>query len=157
LISRLVRTAAAVLAAVVLCALILSVAAPAQAAGFSPLTVETKSGPHAFQVEVAADDASRAQGLMYRRKLDPDKGMLFDFGATEPVAMWMQNTYVPLDMVFILNDGTVHRVEEHTTPLSTRSIESGVDVRYVLELPAGTAKRIGIVHGSRVKHAIIGK
>jgi uncharacterized membrane protein (UPF0127 family) len=135
----------------------LGVSGPAQAAGFTPLTVETKSGLHAFQVEVAGDDATRAKGLMYRRKLDPDKGMLFDFGATQPVAMWMQNTYVPLDMVFILNDGTVHRVEEHTTPLSTRSVESGVDVRYVLELPAGTAQRIGIVHGSRVKHAIIGK
>lgn len=151
------RTAAAVIAAAVLCALVLGVAGPAQAAGFTQLTVETKSGAHAFQVEVAADDATRAQGLMYRRKLDPDKGMLFDFGTAEPVAMWMQNTYVPLDMVFILADGMVHRVEEHTTPLSTRSIESGVDVRYVLELPAGTAERIGITHGSRVKHAIIGK
>jgi uncharacterized membrane protein (UPF0127 family) len=99
----------------------------------------------------------RAQGLMYRRKLDPDKGMLFDFGQEQPVAMWMQNTYVALDMVFIRSDGTVHRVEDHTTPLSTRSIESGVDVRYVLELPAGTADRIGIVHGSKVKHGIIGK
>lgn len=129
----------------------------AQAAGFTPLTVQTASGTHAFQVEVANDDATRAQGLMYRRKLDPDKGMLFDFGRDQPVAMWMQNTYVALDMVFILADGTVHRVEDHTTPLSTRSIESGVDVRYVLELAAGTADRLGITRGSKVKHAIIGK
>lgn len=132
-------------------------AGPAYAGGFTPLTVETKSGTQAFQVEVAADDAARAQGLMYRRHLDADKGMLFDFGSSQPVAMWMQNTYVPLDMVFILPDGTVHRVEKDTTPLSTRSIESGVDVRYVLELPAGTSERLGIARGSKVKHAIIGK
>jgi uncharacterized protein len=150
LILRLVRTAAAIFAALVLCAV-----GQAHAAGFTPLTVETKGGPHAFQVEVASDDATRAQGLMYRRKLDADKGMLFDFGRDQPVSMWMQNTYVSLDMVFIRADGTVHRVEDHTTPLSTRSIESGVDVRYVLELPAGTADRIGIARGSKVKHAII--
>ena len=94
---------------------------------------------------------------MYRRRLDADKGMLFDFGASQPVSMWMQNTYVPLDMVFILEGGTVHRVEEDATPLSTRSIASGVDVRYVLELPAGTARRLGITRGSKVKHRIIGK
>jgi uncharacterized membrane protein (UPF0127 family) len=149
-----VRTAAAIFAAVLMCASLLSVA---QAAGFTPLSIQTASGPQNFQVEVANDDATRAQGLMYRRKLDPDKGMLFDFGRNQPVAMWMQNTYVSLDMVFILDDGTVHRVEDHTTPLSTRSIESGVDVRYVLELAAGTAERLGIKRGSKVTHAIIGK
>jgi uncharacterized membrane protein (UPF0127 family) len=128
----------------------------AHAAEFTPLSIETASGRHAFQVEVAKDGAMREQGLMYRRSLDPDRGMLFDFGAEEPVSMWMQNTYVPLDMVFIRADGTVHRVEEHTTPLSTRTIDSGVDVRYVLEVPAGTAARIGITRGSKVRHAIIG-
>jgi uncharacterized membrane protein (UPF0127 family) len=146
------RMAAAAFAVAWLC-----LSAPAYAAGFTPLTIETASGPHAFQVEVADDDATRAQGLMYRRELGSDRGMLFDFGQDQPVSMWMQNTYVPLDMVFILKDGAVHRVEERTTPMSTRSIESGVDVHYVLELPAGTALRLGITHGSRVKHAIIGK
>src|SRR5690606_3947383 len=86
LISRFVRTAAAIFAAVLLCVL----GTAAQAAGFTPLTVQTKTGAHVFQVEVASDDATRAQGLMYRRKLDPDKGMLFDFGRDQPVAMWMQ-------------------------------------------------------------------
>jgi uncharacterized membrane protein (UPF0127 family) len=128
----------------------------AHAAEFTPLSIETASGRHAFQVEIAKDDAMRAQGLMYRRSLDPDHGMLFDFGSEQPVSMWMQNTYVPLDMVFIRADGTVHRVEEHTTPLSTRTIDSGVDVRYVLEVPAGTAARIGITRGSKVRHKIIG-
>ena len=129
----------------------------ARAADPSALTVTTQSGAHAFQVEVADNDANRAQGLMYRRSLAADRGMLFDFGSEQPVAMWMQNTYVPLDMAFIRADGTVHRVEENTTPLSTRSIEAGVNVRYVLEVPAGTAKRIGMTRGSKVSHPIIGK
>lgn len=150
------RTAAAIVAAAFLCVVFVCAGGPARAAGFTPLTIETLSGTHKFQVEVAADDAMRAQGLMYRRKLDPDKGMLFDFERDQPVSMWMQNTYVALDMVFILTDGTVHRVEDHTTPLSTRSIESGVNVRYVLELPAGTADRLGIKRGSKVSHKIIG-
>lgn len=93
---------------------------------------------------------------MYRRSLASDRGMLFDFGREQPVAMWMQNTYVPLDMAFIRADGTVHRVEERTTPLSARTIPAGVNVRYVLEVPAGTAARIGMKRGSKVRHAIIG-
>ncbi len=130
--------------------------ARAIAADLTPLTVETASGPHRFEVEVAADDRTRMIGLMHRRELGADRGMLFDFGAEEPVAMWMENTYISLDMAFIREDGTVHRVEERTTPLSRRTIPSGVDVRYVLEVPAGTAARIGMTRGSKVKHAIIG-
>jgi uncharacterized membrane protein (UPF0127 family) len=132
-------------------------ASTAGAADLSPLTVEAASGNHTFQVEIADDDAGRAQGLMHRRDLAPDRGMLFDFGRDQPVAMWMQNTYISLDMAFVLADGTVHRVEENTTPLSTRSIESGIDVRYVLEVPAGTARRIGMTRGSKLRHEIIGK
>ena len=130
---------------------------PVQALQRTPLVVETQSGEHRFDVEVAADNPSRAQGLMYRRSLEPGHGMLFDFGREEPVSMWMQNTYVSLDMAFIREDGTVHRVESRTTPLSTRTIEAGVPVRYVLEVPAGTAERIGLARGSKVKHAIIGR
>jgi uncharacterized membrane protein (UPF0127 family) len=144
---------AAAFAAAVLCAF--ASIGTAGAADLTPLTVETASGKHAFQVEIADDDASRGTGLMYRRSLAPDRGMLFDFGREQPVAMWMQNTFVPLDMAFIRADGTVHRVEEHTTPLSTRTIDSGVDVRYVLEVPAGTAGRIGMKRGSKVRHPII--
>jgi uncharacterized membrane protein (UPF0127 family) len=127
-----------------------------RAADLTTWSVETATGSHAFQVEIAADDSTRATGLMYRRSLDPERGMLFDFGREQPVSMWMQNTYVPLDMAFIRADGTVHRVEDHTTPLSTRTIDSGVPVRYVLEVPAGTAARIGMKRGSKVRHRIIG-
>jgi uncharacterized membrane protein (UPF0127 family) len=127
-------------------------AAPA----LTPLTVETASGAHNFQVEVVDTDESRAQGLMYRRELAADRGMLFDFKEQKPVSFWMQNTYISLDIVFIHSDGTVQRVEERATPLSTRTIESGDAVQFVLEVPAGTAAKLGIKRGSRVKHRLIG-
>ena len=71
---------------------------------------------HAFQVEVARNDADRAQGLMFRRSMPADRGMLFDFRRVEPVAMWMQNTYLSLDMLFIRPDGTIARVASDTEP-----------------------------------------
>jgi uncharacterized protein len=130
--------------------------APIAAAELTPLTIQTASGVHSFEVEIAADDGMRAQGLMYRRELAADRGMLFDFEVEKPVSMWMKNTYIPLDMVFILADGQVHRVEERTQPHSLRTIESGADVRFVLEVPAGTANTIGIRAGDRVSHSLIG-
>ena len=123
------------------------------AQSLQPLTIVTASGGrHAFQVEFASNDAERAQGLMYRRSLAPDRGMLFDFGRVEPVAMWMQNTYVSLDMLFIRPDGTIARIAENTEPLSTRTISSGEPVLGVLEIVAGSAKRLGIGPGDRVQH-----
>ncbi len=84
---------------------------------FEPLTIASRNGRHTFQVEVMRDDAGRAQGLMFRRSMAPDRGMLFDFERTEPVAMWMKNTYLPLDMLFIRADGTVARIAADTEPL----------------------------------------
>jgi uncharacterized membrane protein (UPF0127 family) len=131
--------------------LLLPVLAWAQA--FEPLTILTASGQrHAFQVEVARNDADRAQGLMYRRSMAPDRGMLFDFARVEPVSMWMQNTYISLDMFFIRPDGTIARIAENTEPLSTRNISSGEPVLGVLELVAGSAKRLGVQPGDRVQH-----
>jgi hypothetical protein len=118
-----------------------------------PLTIVTKAGQqHAFQVEVARNEADRAQGLMYRRSMAPDRGMLFDFARVEPVSMWMQNTYISLDMLFIRPDGTIARIAENTEPLSTRTITSGEPVVGVLELVAGSAKRLGLQAGDRVQH-----
>ena len=125
------------------------------AATLAPLTIETASGPHRFEVEVATDEPTRQRGLMFRQSLAPDHGMLFVFPRNEPISMWMKNTYIPLDMVFIRADGRVHRVERDTTPFSERTIESGESVRYVLELPAGTAARIGIARGDRVVSSAI--
>lgn len=124
----------------------------AHAAVVEPLTIDTRSGPVAFKVEMALTPEERSKGLMYRTELAPDAGMLFDFRSDQPVYMWMKNTYIPLDMVFIRSDGRIARIAADTTPLSTETISSGGPVRAVLELPGGTAKARGIAVGDRVRH-----
>src|SRR5919107_6243484 len=131
---------------------LLAVASSALAQGTEPLAIVTQGGQRqGFQVEVARNDADRAQGLMFRRSMPADRGMLFDFGRVAPVAMWMQNTYLPLDMLFIRADGTIARIAPNTEPLSTRTIPSGEPVLAVLELNAGTATKLGIKAGDRVE------
>lgn len=103
---------------------------------------------------MAETAAERAKGLMYRTELAPDVGMLFDFGVEQPVYMWMKNTYIPLDMVFIRSDGRVASIAADTVPLSTQTISSEVPVSAVLELKAGTAKARGIAVGDRVSHRL---
>jgi uncharacterized protein len=139
--------------------LLLAVAfAPAaQAQAVEPLTVVTASGRHAFSVEVMRTPEGRAKGLMFRNYMPPDRGMLFDFARVEPVSMWMQNTFISLDMLFIRSDGTVARVAENTEPLSTRTIPSGEPVLSVLELNAGIAAKIGVKAGDKVEHPLFGK
>ena len=117
-----------------------------------PLTIQSKTGPKRFEVEVMRDDAGRSRGLMFRRHMAADHGMLFDFERNEPVTMWMKNTYLPLDMVFIRPDGSVSRIAADTEPLSTAIIPSGGSVVAVLELNAGTAARLGLQAGDRVDH-----
>lgn len=119
-----------------------------------PLGIVAKNGRHAFQVEVMRDDAQRARGLMFRRSMAADHGMLFDFDQPMPVNMWMKNTYLPLDMVFIRSDGTIARIAADTEPLSTKVISSGEPVLAVLELNAGTAAKFGIRPGDRVEHTM---
>ena len=127
------------------------------AQSFEPLAIVSGKERHTFQVEVARNDADRAQGLMFRRNLAPDRGMLFDFGRVQPISMWMQNTYIPLDMVFIRPDGTIARVAENAEPLSTRMIPSGEPVLAVLEVPGGTAARLAIKAGDRIEHPLFKK
>jgi uncharacterized membrane protein (UPF0127 family) len=134
--------------------LLLTWSASAHAQLLQPLTIVTASGRHTFEVELADNDASRAQGLMYRRSLAPDRGMLFDFKRVEPISMWMQNTYVSLDMLFIRPDGTIARVATNAEPLSTRTIPSGEPVLAVLEVVAGTGARLGIKPGDKVEHPL---
>ena len=126
----------------------------APAGGLEPLTIVTSSGRHAFQVEVMRTPDQRARGLMHRQFLPADRGMLFDFKQVEPVAMWMQNTYISLDMLFIRADGTVARIAERAEPLSTRTIPSGEPVLSVLEVNAGTAEKLGIKPGDKVEHPL---
>lgn len=136
-------------ACVMALALMLSPAV-ALTAGTETLTVETDSGAHNYTVEVAKSDRERAMGLMFRRTLPESSGMIFIYDPPQPVAMWMRNTYIPLDMIFIAADGTVRRIEVHTEPFSTDIIPSGGDVAAVLELNAGQAEKIGVKPGDRV-------
>ena len=128
--------------------------APTVAAERGVLEIATRTGVHVFSVELAVTDAERTQGLMYRKQLPEGEGMLFDFKRDESIAMWMKNTYVSLDMIFITADGRIHRIAENTEPLSERVIPSGGPVRAVLEVVGGTAKKLGIAPGDRVGHPI---
>jgi uncharacterized protein len=132
--------------------LLLALPAAAETAGAlrQGLVVATGSGEHAFQVELADDARERSRGLMYRRSMPKDEGMLFDFGKEQPVGFWMANTYIPLDMLFIKADGTVESIAERTTPMSQRSIPSKGPVRYVLEINGGLSRELGIRPGDKV-------
>lgn len=118
------------------------------------LSIVSKGGTHRFSVEVMRNDADRARGLMFRRSMAADHGMLFDFERVAPITMWMKNTYLPLDMVFIRADGTISRIAPDTEPLSTAIVPSGEPVLAVLELNAGTAAKLGLASGDRVQHAL---
>ena len=119
-----------------------------------PVTVATEQGATLFTVEIADTEALRHRGLMFRQRLPEDRGMLFDYGQPQPVAMWMKNTYIPLDMVFIRADGTVAYVAENTVPHSLDPVGVREPVLGVLEVAAGTAKRIGLRAGDTVYHRI---
>jgi len=125
-------------------------AGPARPAGQQTLEIASKTGVHTFAVEVVDNDTDRAKGLMYRKALPEGRGMLFDFHRDQDVSFWMQNTYIPLDMVFIRGDGRILRIQENTEPLSTRLIPSGGPVRAVLEVIGGTTRKLGIAPGDRV-------
>lgn len=123
----------------------------------SPLTVEAADGRLlAFTVEVAKSADQLAQGLMYRRHMAADSGMLFDFGTPRPVSMWMKNTLIPLDMLFVAADGTVVGIAQRTVPHSEALIESPGPVKAVLELNGGTAARLKLKAGDRLKHPVFG-
>ena len=126
-------------------------AAPAAAPAVDDLTIKTASGEHHVSVEVMRSRDELERGLMFRRQMPADHGMLFDFGSPQLVTMWMKNTYLPLDMVFIAADGRVVSVKQNAEPLSETTIYSGGSVLGVLELNAGVAARIGIRPGDRVE------
>ena len=115
------------------------------------LVIVTDAGEKRFQVELADEPEEQRTGLMFRREMAPDEGMLFDFQTVRDVTMWMRNTYLPLDMIFIREDGTIHTIARRTTPLSERTISSGGPVRYVLEVNAGVSDALGIAPGDQVK------
>jgi len=129
-------------------------AAEAEAVATEKLTLETSGGARSLEVEVARDPATRERGLMYRRYLPENRGMLFDFGHAQTVLMWMKNTYIPLDMIFIARDGKVTHIEADTEPLSEAILSSQGPAFAVLEVNAGLAKKIGLRPGDVVKHKL---
>jgi hypothetical protein len=130
---------------------------PARAASVQPLEIVTKSGVQVFSVEMATTEEEKTTGLMYRKELPDGKGMLFDFSPEQQISMWMKNTYIPLDMIFIRADGRILRIAENTEPLSTKIISSGGLAKGVLEVIAGTAQKYGIQPGDRVAHPLFNK
>lgn len=115
------------------------------------------SGKHRLQVDVVNEPEEIRTGLMYRTELAADAGMLFDFKTVQPISMWMKNTYIPLDMAFIDEDGVIVRIAENTTPHSLEEISSGEPVLAVLEVNAGTFARLGIEAGDRVRHPVFNR
>ncbi|HRK24983.1 MAG TPA: DUF192 domain-containing protein [Beijerinckiaceae bacterium] len=116
------------------------------------LEILTMTGKYPFKVDVMRTDADRAKGLMFRQSMPGEYGMLFDFERDQQVMMWMKNTYISLDMIFIRADGTVHRIERRTEPHSERTISSGIPVRAVLEVNAGISDKLGLKPGDRIFH-----
>ena len=150
-----IRNSIRVLAfAVALAATCLMAPLAAGSAEQQTLEIVSKSGVHVFTVELAVSDEERQKGLMFRRSLPESQGMLFDFKTDQDVSMWMRNTYVSLDMIFIRGDGRIQRIAENTQTESDRIISSGGPVRAVLEVVAGTAKKFGIAPGDRVASPI---
>lgn len=121
------------------------------------LWLVTSSGEKRIDVEIAETNEEKARGLMFRTSLPDNRGMLFPYGSPQEITMWMRNTYIPLDMVFVRADGMVHRIEERTEPLSERIISSEGAVVAVLELAGGAAARHGLKPGDRVRHPLFGK
>ncbi|MEC8676191.1 MAG: DUF192 domain-containing protein [Pseudomonadota bacterium] len=113
-------------------------------------TIDSGAARHHFQIELAITADQRARGLMGRRDLAPDGGMLFIFPAVARQVMWMKNTPLPLDMLFLDADGRIVRIVERTVPFSTAHISSRRPVKAVLELRGGTAGRLGLKVGDRL-------
>jgi uncharacterized membrane protein (UPF0127 family) len=163
---QLSKVARQIAAFVVLCAALLiyndaagrAKDAPAQPeSGLETLEIVTASGSHEFSVEVMRSGPQRERGLMFRRYLPQDRGMLFDFGVERPIMMWMKNTYLPLDMIFIGRTGKVVGVAKDAEPLSEKIIPSGAPAYGVLEVNAGTAAQIGLKIGDSVRHPMFGR
>lgn len=111
---------------------------------------------HAFNVEMASEKDQQTVGEMFRTSIPEDGGMLFDWGRAQPTQMWMKNTLVSLDMIFINNDGTIRSIAEDTVPRSLAVIDAGGPVRAVLEVSAGTTSKLDVRVGDVVKQRLFG-
>ncbi len=122
----------------------------------SPLVIETTTGAHIFQIEEVVTPEAQAKGLMNRQSLAPDRGMLFDIATPRNISMWMSNTLIPLDILFVNAQGRIIKISANAVPGSLQSIRSGSPVRSVVELLGGTAAKIGAAPGDRIRHRLYG-
>jgi uncharacterized membrane protein (UPF0127 family) len=129
-------------------------AGPADAMRREPLKLHTARGEHIIHTEITETAEEKMLGLMFRTSLADNAGMLFFYDRPQEITMWMRNTYIPLDMVFIRSNGVVHRIEAWTQPFSEEIISSGAEVVACLELAGGAAERLGLKPGDRVEHAL---
>lgn len=139
---------------ILLCSLLVFVAIPlsSHSGGMNQVSIATSAGSTSWQVELASDNASRSKGLMYRKEMAPQTGMLFRFEQSRVVSMWMKNTYIPLDMIFADQSGVVTHIHRGAVPHSEAIISSRVPARFVLEVNAGEADRFGVAVGNRLAH-----
>ena len=128
--------------------------APEKAPATQTLSIDADKGTQTFHVEVVREEKDRNRGLMYRRHMAADHGMLFDYDPPVDIAFWMKNTYIPLDIIFIGADGRIIRIEENATPFSLTHIPSGGPARGVLEINGGLSAKLGIGPGDLVHHTL---
>jgi uncharacterized protein len=127
-------------------------AGPAFGLEKQPLTFLTAAGPQTITVEVAKTEEERSTGLMFRRSIGEREGMLFIYDREQEISMWMKNTYIPLDMIFVKADGVITRIEANTEPFSESVIPSKGRVLAVIEVGGGNARKLGLKPGDRVQH-----
>ena len=138
--------------ALAVCTMLLAGIAGAQECQSDAVDIRDADTAVRFQVEVMDTPESRAQGLMHRENLDRFSGMLFIYETPQPVAFWMHNTLIPLDMLFFDSSGTLRKIHENARPLDRTPIPGGDDIQYVLEINGGAAGRLGIEVGAEIRH-----
>ena len=114
-----------------------------------PLTIHSSTGVHRFTVQIAATEEQQERGLMFYRSLGPDQGMIFPYNPPQEVSFWMENTLIPLDIIFIRPDGTIARIT-NAKPLDRTPLPSGATIGAVLEIRGGRAAELGIREGDKV-------
>ena len=138
---------------ITLCLVMVAAPYPAWAAPKETLTIETSQGKALFHIDLAVTPREQETGLMHRKSLPADYGMLFVWPQEKHVAMWMKDTLIPLDMLFINNKGLIVYIAPNTTPESTKNISAAVPVKAILELAGGTAEKKHIEIGDQVLHS----
>ena len=121
-------------------------------ANAEPLVIHTGGSAYKFEVEVVTTPETREQGLMYRKAMAANAGMLFIYPGEQPVSFWMKNTLIPLDMLFLKADGRIAHIAHKAVPMDETPIDSGAAVKAVLEVNGGTANALGIKEGDRVEY-----